>query len=415
MENKDRQMWQFPWGYRESFVIVLGLFIIGVLLQLSLGNFDFLFLAYPINMYCGIFMVLSLLLLLKIRNTSFYKWLSGVPLAVSLLAMMLFLTMIMGLTPQLAPQSSGDAGWLSRLGFSQMTSSWPFVLLYLFLLYALGALIIRRLLRFRKADAAFYFTHIGLWVLLFAAGLGASDIKRYVMYVNEGQVEWRAYNKEQELEELPIAIQLNDFILEEYPPKLAIIKLETGAVQPENRPDLFQIDEKRTRASLWNYELEVVDYIHEAMRNSDSTYTELKMPGSCPAAQVILRNGDQTQKAWVSSGNQAQLYMTMPIDDTYALVMTQPEPKRFISDIEVFTPDEKRVHTRLEVNKPLRVGRWTVYQYGYDNQAGKMSSYSSFELVYDPWLSWVYVGIFILALGCVILLWTGSKKKGGLR
>ncbi len=92
--------------------------------------------------------------------------------------------------------------------------------------------------------------------------------------------------------------------------------------------------------------------------------------------------------------------------------MTRPEPKRFASDIGVYTRSGKSVRHLLEVNKPLSIDDWTIYQYGYDNEMGKASAYSSFELVYDPWLKLVYVGIVLFALGSLCLFWTGRKKKG---
>ena len=91
-------MWRFPWGYKESIAIVLGVMGIGILLQLILGNFNFFFLAYPVNIVCGGVLVFLLLGLLLIRKSTFYKWLSGAPLAVILIGVMLVLTLIMGLT-----------------------------------------------------------------------------------------------------------------------------------------------------------------------------------------------------------------------------------------------------------------------------------------------------------------------------
>lgn len=105
--------------------------------------------------------------------------------------------------------------------------------------------------------------------------------------------------------------------------------------------------------------------------------------------------------------------MMAPLDETYGLVMTQTEPKRFMSDIVVYTEDQRVDSTQLEVNKPLKVGNWMIYQFGYDNVAGKASTYSSFELVYDPWLPAVYAGIVLFALGSICLMWSGNKKKKG--
>lgn len=411
---KKRQFWQFPWGYKESLLVVLGILIIGYALQLSLGSFNYYLLVAPINIILGVVLIISILLLQLIRKSPFYKWLSGSMLASSLIAALLVLTLLMGLTPQTSSPYSTPHDLASRLGLDRMTSSWPFVMLYLFLLISLGTLIARRIRKLNSKDWAFHLTHIGLWLFLFFAGFGAADITRYIMYVQEGQVEWRVYDSQGEMLELPLAIQLNDFIMEEYPPKLAIIDRTTGAIQPESNPDLFQLNTLRTKGKLWLYDIAVDQYIHEAVRNSDSTYAEVFMPGASPAALVSLTGQNISTQGWVSGGNRAQLYMSLPIDSAYALVMTQPEPKSFLSKIDVFTQDGEEISYELKVNDPLRIDNWSIYQYGYDNQAGKMSTYSSFELVYDPWLPWVIGSIYILGVGCVVMLFQGyTKKKKG--
>ncbi|EGK05806.1 hypothetical protein [Dysgonomonas mossii] len=59
----------------------------------------------------------------------------------------------------------------------------------------------------------------------------------------------------------------------------------------------------------------------------------------------------------------------------------------------------------------MRIGSWTIYQYGYDNQAGRLSSYSSMELVYDPWVIPVYIGFIFIALGSIALIWNGRLVR----
>lgn len=334
-------------------------------------------------------------------------------MSVALIATLVILGIIMGLTPQLASNAESSSNLPSRLGFDRMTSSWSFVLTYFLTLLSLGALILRKLLKFRKQDYAFHLNHIGLWVLLFFSGLGAADMKRYVMYIREGETEWRVYNEKGDVLDLPIAIELNDFYMEEYPPRLAIIDRETSKVQPENKPRFYQIDEKRPidRIDIW--ELTLKEYIHEAVRNSDSTYREVFMPGASSAAKVEVRNivTGEIKNGWVCAGNISQLYMTLNLDTTYCVVMTQADPKRFVSDINIYTEDGKKGHALLEVNKPYKLGSWMLYQYDYDKDAGKMSTYTSIELVYDPWIVPVYIGIALLALGAICMLWMGNRKR----
>lgn len=414
MGEEKRKMWQFPWQYRESIASVSGLIIIGIALQLTVGQFNFYLLASPVNIIVGLGMIIFICLFSTKRKSAFYQWFSGVPFSVTLIGALLTLGIVMGLIPQVVQIAPHDDSLASAIGIRQITTFWPFVLIYIMTLLSLGCLIARRLIPFKITDYAFYLNHLGLWLFLFAAGLGSADTKRFVMHVQEREAEWRVYSDNQDIIELPIAIQLKDFYMEEYAPKMTIIDRHSGETQPIGKAEYFSIDTKRPKGKIAKWDITLQQYIHEAVRNSDSTYQEVHMPGASPAAYVKVKNRDTgvENEGWVCGGNVAQLYMTLNLDSTYCVVMTQPEPKRFVSYIDVFTDDGSEYKDiELEVNKPLTVGNWMIYQYGYDNMAGKMSTYSSMELVYDPWLYPAYAGIILLALGSVCLLWKGNKKK----
>ncbi|MCC8173227.1 MAG: hypothetical protein LIO65_02185 [Odoribacter sp.] len=101
-------------------------------------------------------------------------------MAVTLISALVILGIIMGLTPQYISTHHSHPvpqNLASKLGFTQMTTSWSFIFIYLLTLLSLGILIVRRLIAFRKKDYAFYLNHIGLWIILFTAGLGSADIK----------------------------------------------------------------------------------------------------------------------------------------------------------------------------------------------------------------------------------------------
>jgi cytochrome c biogenesis factor len=49
--------------------------------------------------------------------------------------------------------------------------------------------------------------------------------------------------------------------------------------------------------------------------------------------------------------------------------------------------------------------------YHYDNAAGRLSSYSSMELVYDPWIVPVYIGFIMIALGAVVMIVRGHSPN----
>lgn len=91
--------------------------------------------------------------------------------------------------------------------------------------------------------------------------------------------------------------------------------------------------------------------------------------------------------------------------------MPNREPRRFASLVDIYTQDGKNIHTEIEVNKPFSVDGWKIYQLSYNEQMGKWSNLSIFEIVTDPWMPVVYVGIFMLLFGAVGMFLTASRKK----
>ncbi|MGL5730963.1 MAG: cytochrome c biogenesis protein ResB [Bacteroidales bacterium] len=404
-QNNKRTMWQKPWGYPESISVVAGTLLIGLVLQLTVGSFDFYLLAFPNNIIIGfVLLIASVAMGIFASRSSFIRWFSGVPMSVVLILAFVLLSLIMGLVLQVKNSNT-------KLGLDAMNSHWAFVLVYTLTLLSLGIIIVRRLLKFRISDYAFHLNHIGLWLFLFASGLGYADMERYIMYVREGETEWRVYDDQNNVKELPLAIQLNDFDMDVYPPKLVVIDRSNGDVQPKDNPDIFQIDKDQNTGSVFGWDIEVQEYIHEAVRNADSTYRPVPMPGATPAVKITASRNDTILEGWVCGGNQAQIHKTLPVDESHSIVMTVAEPRSFRSDIVAFTESGEQTAKVIEVNKPLSVGNWTIYQYGYDNNAGRLSSYSSFELVYDPWLTPVFAGIIMMMLGSLAMLWTGRKGK----
>jgi hypothetical protein len=220
--------------------------------------------------------------------------------AIPALVYAVILTTIMGLTRQ-----TDDGTWLNN-----MLSFWPFVLIYAYIAIILGQIILRRGLHFRfsnmKKDIPFMLNHLGLFLAMTTATLGNADMQRLKMITLKGEPEWRALSMKQQVVELPLTIELKDFIMETY-------------------------------------------------------------------------------------------------DDG--------SPKRYASEVEIQTKTGKNIHATIDVNKPVEVDGWKIYQYGYDTQMGAMSTTSILELVRDPWLPLVYTGIYMMLAGAVCMFIFGGKRK----
>ena len=364
----------------EEIVVVSAVIIAGLALQFFTGHFDKSFLAFPVNFL----LLFGLALLLAVRRKESLRRLASGSLSVILLVAMTLAALWMGLVP----------GNLVKF-------SWPFVLLYLLLLINLTAVLSVRLKRFSVRDFSFYLNHVGVLVLLFAAGPGSADKARYFMRVHEGSVEWRAEKSGQKPDsdpvELPIAISLDYFDIEEYPPKIALINRLTGEALPEERPLFFEGVPSASETVLnWNI---IVDSLIHRSRMAPHAYVRV----------IDLDSGEMTE-GWVSCGNYFQHYKTLNLSDSVCVAMAYPEPKRFISKVEVYTEDGKTKEGKIMVNHPMTVGHWKIYQHSYDSSRGKDSSWSVFELVYDPWVIPAYIGLLLIMAGAVTLFWKGGKR-----
>lgn len=410
-------MWNTPWRYAEGWTIGTGLLVTGLILQLATGNVDTAFFRFPVNLlFGGAYLVLLLVLHLLNRRNVALRWFSGLEASITSLCFWLVLVVLMGLTPQVAPTEHPAGGLIARLGFDRMTSSWPFVLLFLYVLTVLGLVTMRRLSRFRPKDIPFALNHAGLFITLWAAILGNGDLRRLRMPVTEGAAEWRATDETGGMVELPLAIELKNFTIDEYPPKLMVIDNTTGKALPEGQPVNLLVEEAPLSGHLLDWTLEVTDFIPMAACVADKdtvNFVGFQTEGATSALYVkALNHKDGSRReGWVSSGNYMFPYVTLPLSDSEILVMPEREPKRFASEVTVYTQDKQKKDALIEVNQPFSIAGWKIYQLSYDETRGKWSETSIFELVRDPWLPVVYTGICMMLAGAVCLFIFAPKKK----
>jgi len=411
-------MWKQPWGYIEGWTLCTGIFATGIMLQFFLGKVEPESFRFPVNLILGaLFLIFLLLFHLFSGKNKLFRWFSGLTAGITSLVSLLFLIIIMGFTRQI--HTSVDVsheGGLARLGFMQMTVSWPFILLSFYFLAILGLVILRRLGRFRWKDTGFMLNHAGLFIAFLGAILGSSDMQRLRMSVPLNETEWRAADEKNEMIELPLAIELKSFTIDEYPPKLMVLNHITGTTLPEKKPENVSVETVPFVTRLLDWELEIVDYLPYAavLANRDTVNCiEYHAEGSTAALYVKARNitDGSRNEGWISCGNYRFPYVSLRLDETVSLIMPDLEPKRFTSDVTVYMQHGETKDALIEVNKPLSIAGWKIYQLSYDTFMGKWSRYSVFELVKDPWLPVVYSGIIMLLAGSVFLFISTPKKQ----
>jgi cytochrome c biogenesis factor len=291
-------MWNKPWTFKAGFLIGGGLIVVGLLLELTVGPVVWDAFAWPANgvVLAGfVFMIVAMHLLR--RKVYAFRFLTTYQAAIPAMCYAVVLTIVMGLTRQTV-----NGSWINN-----MLSFWPFVLIYVFMAVILGLVVLKTPFSIKSASkiVAGLF-HLGLFITMTTATLGNADMQRMRMIVAKGEPEWRVMDQQGYVKEMPLAIELQEFIMETY-------------------------------------------------------------------------------------------------DDG--------SPRRFASKIEILTQEGKKYQATVDVNKPAEVEGWKIYQYGYDTQAGAQSNISILELVSDPWLPYVYTGIFLMLGGGLLMFVTGMRRK----
>ncbi|WP_372795088.1 cytochrome c biogenesis protein ResB [Lutibacter sp.] len=402
----QRNLWENPWGYVESFFIGTGLIITGLLLEVLNTSESTFTLSYPFNLYFLIGYVLILFVLYKwFSTTQIIRWLTKVPASISSITLVTVLVMVMGIIPQIPSENN----IINNLGLNHITSNWAFLLILFQFLTCLGLISIKRILQFKWSNFGFILNHLGLFLALIAGILGTGDLQRLSINVYENKPSWIATDMNNQEVELPFAFYLKDFLIDEYHPKLALIENKTGSIAHNNGKNLYLV-EKGEKYSFKNFEVTVNDFLPNSGRVG-ARYEPVNELGSPPSASISVKNveNDSIQNAWISSGSFRYPYESFKISEEYSVVMTIPEVKKFSSDIDILTKEGERISTVLEVNKPYSYKGWKIYQLSYDDKMGKWSNLSVLELVKDPWLPLIYIGIFMMIAGAVYMFWMGNK------
>ena len=164
---------------------------------------------------------------------------------------------------------------------------------------------------------------------------------------------------------------------------------------------------------LNGWRIEVLQYLPYA-KSIDGSFVARDEPGAVAAARIRASyNGNLTKEGWACTQSDAVKQQIIRFGSSF-LAMMDPTPKKFQSLIKVSAQGLQEQEALLEVNQPIKVLDWKLYQISYDSDKGKWSELSVIEAVRDPWLPIVYLGFFMLLGGTIMIFWSGTQIQGGL-
>ena len=154
--------------------------------------------------------------------------------------------------------------------------------------------------------------------------------------------------------------------------------------------------------------------------------------------KMITVKGEPEWRALTSQHQIIEMPFAIELKEFIMETYDDGKPRRFASDI-IITPNisftshlsppsqsspiapssqlplTSNIVATVEVNKPVEVDGWKIYQYGYDTQMGAMSQTSIFELICDPWLPLVYTGIYMMLAGALLMMLRAIPWRQGVQ
>lgn len=410
IENK-RKTWIQPWSYREGIIVTATILLLGFVIQGASGGVVLRFAGFPWNLIAGLFFLTFLIAAFVFwKKYPIIKWLGGVKAALPAILGFTFLVLLMGFVKQdVEPKSA----LVRILGLTHLVKTWPFILINIYLMTLLGIATLKRLTPFGLKNAGFFLNHFGLFLILFSTALGSSDMQRVTMNCYENEVQHNGLDSSGNPIKMPFSIRLLNFNIDEFPPKVTIIDNQSGKILEQDGKVQFEILDRNT-FDLYNYQVNVEQFLETSRKENDSFFARNE-EGAMPSAKVKVTNEQNGSEflGWISSGSYAYQPEVLKLNEQYSLVMLPPEPKKFSSKLSVQTKSGQNITTSIEVNRPFKVDGWTIYQLGYNTEMGRWSKLSVLEMVRDPWLPIVYLGVLLMMGGAAFLFVTGKPKNGG--
>ncbi len=376
---------------------------------MTVGDVDNSFLRYP----WGAILAVNYLYALTALRVQSDKWRCLRQLwdryaCVSSLASMVVMTVIFGFTRQ-DPDTGGIAG---ALGFSRMTSSWPFNLLLFYFTTTVGLTVIDDIMHIRRRRVAAVLSHVGVFALLVTGIFGGADKERVSITAPLDRPVSVGTDENGVAKELPFAVTLREFRMDEYPPKLYLLDTRSET----SSRDFLSVEADGAEGEIDGWRIRAERSIDMAGRMpDDDEYRPMKHVGAAPAVYVTAENlaSGERYEGWVSCGSHIFEPSYLRLGDRYAVAMPRREAKRYLSRITVTDGDGLRESCDIEVNSPARVGSWRIYQVGYDTARGRWSAISVLECVRDPWYAIARSALWLMLLSGAVMFATAGGRRAG--
>ncbi len=289
------------------------------------------------------------------------------------------------------------------LGLSHLYSTWWF--LGLLLLFALNTLVCAfSRARFRLRMIGSLLAHASILFIVAGAVVGGITGVNGRVTIEEGRTV-DSFITERGTVPLGFRLRLDEFNLSYHPTGSLFVYL-AGKDRPKSvlaeQGNILKIKRDGTA-------VEILRSLPHFKIDGDRVYSASDKPLN-PAVEIRLTGPAGESKRWVFANHpEFEGHGEGPKDVKFRYGLTV---KAYESRVTVLGDQgEVLKETTILVNKPLKVGRYTLYQFAYD-RAGRATS--TLEVSYDPGVPLVFIGFILLPLGAAFTFYVKPflRRKG---
>jgi hypothetical protein len=397
-----------PWGWQQAVQLQLVVIVFAFIAQPWLHLLTLPAIKPPFNwVIAGILVIGVGLLGALLRRELWMRWLSGPQYAITSIAVVAVISAI----GALIPQDPSIPGFLTRTGLRAIYTSPLFATAILLLLVNLVTVTGRRLATPRSVNPGFLLNHLGLLLVLVGAMAGAVQHHKATLTIGEGETSSLAVSDDNTQYVLPAKITLNSFDIEKYPPKLAALEFSPLG---ENHKMATDTEWPATGHHFRPFGVDVAieEYIPFAFPDEQGNWAPAAGQHGLPAARVrVTVPSGKAKEGWITPeisdlGIAAHF---LDVDEQYRVGLLEQTPKAYRSHLTIVEPGKAARTVVLEVNHPISVGNWLLYQTSYKLSMNGRISF--IEAVTDPALPIVYLGFAGMVLGAFLALWFTPRRR----
>jgi len=340
-------------------------------------------------------------------RANWVRWAGSAPFAVTII----LIVAVMSAFGTFIVQDPSKMDMLARFGLRTMFANPPFATAILLMLCNLSVTTGRRLALPRPGQIGFLLNHVGLILVILGMFAGTAQFKRVTLRLHEGEMVSQGIDAQGKAFDLGGNVTLNAFDIEKYPPKLVAAEFAGQGNSEKLVTDQDWVSENHD-FTAFGTKIHILAYYPMAMPDVKDGWKPVDDRHSLPAVFIRLTLPDgRSREDWVVAGVDSLGIppTTVAIDDTHVVGLLEPEAKAFRSHLAIKKPEKDPADYVLEVNRPVRVGSWQLYQNSYEL---KMSGRTSIiEAIRDPALPVVYCGLIAMLIGAFVALWGSNGRR----